>query len=92
MKKSKDIIEQTVDNEILVIPIVDGVAQMNQVCCLTQTSALIWKMFSTDVDISVDEIVNKVSEHYNISKSEIENDIFEFIKDMLLLNIIVDGE
>lgn len=88
MKKNNNVIEQKVDHEILVIPIINGVAQMKQVCCLSESGTLIWEMLSSDVDISEDEIIAKVATHYNVLEDDIKSDIANFINDMKAQQII----
>lgn len=88
MKRNSNVIEQQVDNEILVIPVIDGVAQMKQVCCLSESGVYIWQNIPSDKNVSAEEIVNLVSNHYNVPSEEVENDVLEFI-DLMKQNKIV---
>ena len=92
MKKNPQVIEQRVDNELLIIPMVDGVAQMKQVCCLSESGAVIWELMAEKEDITEDEIIEGVALHYQISSTDIREDILGFINMMAAQNIVIREE
>ena len=92
MKKNSQIIEQQVDNELLIIPIIDGVAQMKQVCCLSESGAIIWELMSYQKDITEDELIESVALHYQISPATIREDVLELIDMMIDQKIVIREE
>lgn len=82
MRKNPQVIEQELDDEIMVIPIVDGIAQMKRVCCLSGSGVFIWSILSNNIKIETVEIINKVAVHYQLPKEDVKEDILEFIQIM----------
>ncbi len=89
MKKNPQVIEQKVDNEILVIPVIEGVAQMKQVCCLSESGSIIWEILSTNEEVSEGEVISAMASYYKIRESEIREDILEFINLMKEQQIVI---
>lgn len=88
MRKSSNIIEQKIEDEVLVIPIVDGIAQMKQVCCLSNSGTQIWELLSEKEDITEQDIVKKLSEIYDVPCEEIEEDVLAFVELMKKYKIV----
>ena len=88
MRKSNNIIEQKIEDEVLVIPIVDGVAQMKQVCCLSNSGTCIWELLSETEEITEQEIIKHLSVIYNVPCEEIEEDVLSFVELMKKYKIV----
>ena len=61
---------------------------MNSVYTLNESGAFIWELI--DGKRNVEEIINKLTEEYDIDHDSAEKDLFSFINDMsnyLIINI-----
>lgn len=77
---------------VLIIPVVDDVPDMERVLCLVGTSLDIWEML--DKHMSINDIALEISKKYNIEKTRVEKDVLDFIHNLIMENYILftDGE
>jgi hypothetical protein len=75
-------------NEMVAVPIVDNVAQMNSVFTLNHTAAFIVGMMREPV--SMDEILAAVTSEFEVDMTQARNDISEIIEKGMGLGIIIE--
>ena len=66
---------------ILIIPNMEGVPDMRNVLCLSDTSLYIWKMIVEQKNVG--QMVDEMSQKYKRGKEELERDLKEFIEILL---------
>ena len=85
--KKAEIIEQDFNGQFFIIVVRDGVADMENVCCLSNTSYDVWKLIRGE--ISIKEIVNQFMKIYNVDYTTAKRDILEFLGESLIEGMIL---
>ena len=78
--RSISIVTRKTGNEYVLVPITNNIADMNSVYTLNETGAFIWELI--DGKRSVEEIIIKLTNEYDIDKQNAESDVFTFIENM----------
>lgn len=85
---SPNIVTRKTGSEYVLVPVANNIADMNSVYTLNESGAFIWELI--DGKRNVEEIINKLTEEYDIDHDSAEKDLFSFINDMsnyLIINI-----
>lgn len=77
---SPDVVFRKINEEYLLIPLTDNIADMDSIYRLSETGAFIWEMIDGMRDIS--DITAKVVEEFNVEREEAEKDVVEFFRDV----------
>jgi len=77
---SPDVVFRKINEEYLLIPLTDNIADMDSIYRLSETGAFIWGMIDGMRDIS--DITAKVVEEFNVEREEAEKDVVEFFRDV----------
>jgi len=80
LSQSTSIVTRKTGNEYVLVPITDNIADMNSVYTLNETGAFIWEQI--DGKRSVEEIIDELTNEYDIDKQNAESDVFNFIENM----------
>jgi hypothetical protein len=80
LSQSTSIVTRKTGNEYVLVPITNNIADMNSVYTLNETGAFIWELI--DGKRSVEEIIIKLTNEYDIDKQNAESDVFIFIENM----------
>jgi methyltransferase-like protein len=78
--RSPDIVTRKTGSEYVLVPVTNNIADMNSVYTLNETGAFIWELI--DGVKSVGEIIDAVTEEYEIDNESASNDVDSFIKNM----------
>ena len=78
--RSISIVTRKTGNEYVLVPITNNIADMNSVYTLNETGAFIWEQI--DGKRNVEEIINELTNEYDIDKQNAESDVFTFIENM----------
>jgi methyltransferase-like protein len=85
---SPNIVTRKTGSEYVLVPVANNIADMNSVYTLNEPGAFIWELI--DGKRNVEEIINALTEEYDIDHDSAEKDVFSFINDMsnyLIINI-----
>lgn len=85
---SPSIVTKKTGSEYVLVPVANNIANMNSVYTLNETGAFIWELINGKRNI--EEIIERVTEEYNIDHDTAAEDVFSFINDMcnyLIINI-----
>jgi len=77
---SPRVVFRKINEEYLLIPLTDNIADMDSVYRLSETGAFIWEMIDGERDIS--DITSKVTEEFNVERDEAERDILQFFSEV----------
>ena len=88
-KKSDNIIPRKIEDEYVLVPLVNNIADMNNVYTLGNVAAFIWEAF--DGNKTVKEIVDLVVDEFDVNYEIAKNDVLEYIKE-LQENKIIDKQ
>jgi hypothetical protein len=85
---SPNIVTRKTGSEYVLVPVANNIADMNSVYTLNEPGAFIWELINGKRNI--EEIINALSEEYDVDHDSAEKDVFSFINDMsnyLIINI-----
>jgi methyltransferase-like protein len=80
LSHSTTVVTRKTGNEYVLVPISNNIADMDKVFTLNETGAFIWEQI--DGKRSVEEIINSLTEEYDIEKVTASEDVFTFIDNM----------
>jgi hypothetical protein len=77
---SPRVVFRKINEEYLLIPLTDNIADMDSIYRLSETGAFIWEMTDGERDIS--DITSKVVEEFEVGSEEAEKDVLQFFTDV----------
>jgi len=80
LSHSPSVVTRKTGNEYVLVPVTDNIADMDSVYTLNETGAFIWEQI--DGKKSVEEIIDAMTEEYEIDKDTATADVLEFISKM----------
>ena len=80
LSHSKSIVTTKTGNEYVLVPVANNIADMNSVYTLNETGAFIWEHINGEN--SVEDIINKMMEEYEVDFLTASEDLNSFIDDM----------
>jgi len=88
--KSDDIVAREIEGELIIIPIVAGIGNMeNELYAMDEIGQEIWKRL--DGTRSVGHIVDELCVLYDADRETIQKDVLGFLKEITSRNIITAG-
>ena len=78
-----------IGEECILVPIRQGVGDLESIYTLNETAARIWDFL--DGHASVGEIRDKIIENYEVTPQEAEKDLFEHIQDLQRIQAISES-
>ena len=85
-KRNEDFVYRKIENETILVPIKDNVGDMSCIYNLNEVGAFIWEHL--DGEKTVDDLKNMVTEEFDVSGSEAEKDLYEFVGDLIAIEAI----
>ncbi len=73
---SPAVVFRRINDEFLLIPLTDNIADMDSLYRLTETGAFIWELI--DGELSVGDITSKMVEEFDVEREIAEKDVLEF--------------
>jgi len=86
-KQSEGFVEQDVSGELILVPLVDSVAKMNEVITLNELGAFIYKMLKDPMGFEV--ILSNVLQEYDVEKGKAIVDLNNFLESALEKKIVL---
>ncbi len=78
--RSDRVAVRRINDECLLIPLTDDIADMDSLYRLNETGAFIWELIDGRRDIK--EITSRVAEEFDVDQREAEKDILLFLVDV----------
>lgn len=75
--KDNQAVTRSIAGETIIVPIRSGVGDLNSIYTLNEVGTSIWQLI--DGERSVDELIERISSEYEVSKEEASKDVFEFL-------------
>jgi 5'(3')-deoxyribonucleotidase len=88
LSHSKSIVTTKTGNEYVLVPVANNIADMNSVYTLNETGAFIWEHINGEN--CVEDIINEMTQEYDVDFTTASNDVFSFIEDMKNYLVIED--
>ena len=86
-KQNKNFVLRQIDNESILVPIKDNVGDMNGIYNLNELGAFIWQ--NIKCKNSVADIKEMILSEFEVSESQAEADLNEFVNDLRRIEAIV---
>ena len=86
-KRNDNFVFRQIENETILVPIKDNVGDMNCIYNLNEVGAFIWQ--NIQCKNSVSDIKNMIFSEFDITESQAETDLDEFVKDLKEIEAIV---
>jgi methyltransferase-like protein len=80
LSQSTTVVTRKTENEYVLVPITNNIADMNSVYTLNETGAFIWEQI--DGKRNIEDIINELTGEYDIDFKNAESDVFTFIENM----------
>ncbi|MGQ1946921.1 PqqD family protein [Geofilum sp. OHC36d9] len=84
--KKESFVTRKVDNEMVLVPLVNSVADMTKVLTLNDTGISILEAMNGQN--TVEEIISQLLETYNVQRERLQEDVERFIENAILKGII----
>lgn len=79
--KSKNIVTREIEGEVILVPVVSEATEMDSIYVLNETSSFIWNLL--DGKNSLDDILNRMLDTYDVTPERAKKDIKDFINTLL---------
>jgi hypothetical protein len=90
MKIKNDLILRRIGSEYVIIVPDKNTVDLTEVYTLNETSAWIWEQFK-DRDFTVEQIVDRVEEHYEVAREKAMHDVLHFVNILRAGELITDN-
>lgn len=88
-KKSDSIVFRKIGDECILVPIRQGAGDLESIYTLNGTAARIWELL--DGRTNVLEIRDKLTEKFDVTPQEAEEDLLRHLKDLASIKAIVEN-
>jgi hypothetical protein len=88
-KKSDSIVFRKIGDECILVPIQQGVGDLDSIYTLNGTAARIWELL--DGRTRVLEIRDQLTEEFDVTPQEAEEDLLRHLKDLASIKAIVEN-
>jgi hypothetical protein len=82
-KKTNRYVYRNIGGEGILIPVRDGICNLENMLILNETSTAIWENFHESEQIAPSQITNWLLEEYEVEKDQAEKDISEMLHDLV---------
>ena len=79
MKIKKDYVLKKIGYELIIVPINNEAIRFNGIITVNKTGAFLFNILQ-ESDISFEELIEKVMDHYDVDEGRARNDALAFIK------------
>jgi hypothetical protein len=86
--RNGDVISRKIAGELFLVPVKGKIADMENIFALTPVAEYIWDRL--DGRKSLNEILNDVVDHFDVSKEQAESDVLEFITELVGAGLIAE--
>ena len=85
-KRNKDFIYRKIENETILVPIKNNVGDMGCIYNLNEVGAFVWEHL--DGEKTLDDLKNMVTQKFDVSDQEAEEDLIQFVGDLIDIEAI----
>ncbi len=85
-KKISNIVEKEIGGELIIVPLVDSVAQMDKVFSINEVGVFIFSLL--DESISFENLLEKVVNEFDVSANEAAQDVKAFLEKAIEIGVV----
>ena len=79
--RNREVVSRQIEGELVIVPIRRGVGDLNSLYTLNPVGSALWEFM--DEGHTVPEMVNRVCDEFEVSSTQAQTDIQEFLNSML---------
>ena len=79
--RNREVVARQIEGELIIVPIRRGVGDLNSLYTLNPVGSVLWE-FMTESH-TVDEMVSRVCEEFEVTTSDAQNDIEKFLNSLM---------
>jgi Coenzyme PQQ synthesis protein D (PqqD) len=79
--RNREVVARQIEGELVIVPIRSGVGDLNSLYTLNQVGSVLWDFMSEGH--TIEEMVSRVCDEFEVSGSQAQNDIQNFLGAML---------
>ncbi|MCU0594857.1 MAG: PqqD family protein [Desulfobacterota bacterium] len=87
-KRNDDIVFRKIGDESLLVPIRQGVGDLESIYTLNETAARIWELL--DGTATGKEIRNKITEEFDVTPEEADKDLIQLLEELAGIKAIIE--
>ena len=87
-KRNQKLVSRRIDDETLIVPIRGGVGDLDSIFAVNAVGSQIWDLLAEEV--SLDEIVKRISSEYDIALEQLRGDVQSFLTDLSSIGLLVE--
>jgi hypothetical protein len=88
-RKDASIVSQEIAGEVILVPIRQGVGEVNSIYTLNETAARVWSLI--DGQHTLEEIHQQILSEFDVNDAQARQDLFEIIDQLQQMGAIVGG-
>lgn len=89
--QSEDVVSREIEGELIIVPLIAGIGDMeDELYTLNETGQAIWNRL--DGTMSLEVIINALSEEFDASLDVVKNDCLGLIQELLKRKMIIELE
>jgi len=88
-RRSEDMVFRKIGDECILVPIRQGAGDLESIYTLNQTAARIWELL--DGTTKGIEIRDKITEEFDVTPKEAEEDLVHHLQELASINAIVEA-
>ena len=85
-KRNEDFVYRKIENETILVPIKNNVGDMGCIYNLNEVGAFVWEHL--DGEKTLDDLKNMVTQEFDVSAQEAEEDLIQFVGDLIDIEAI----
>jgi hypothetical protein len=85
-KRNEDFVYRKIENETILVPIKNNVGDMGCIYNLNEVGAFVWEHL--DGEKTLDDLKNMVTQEFDVSDQEAEEDLIQFVGDLIDIEAI----
>jgi Coenzyme PQQ synthesis protein D (PqqD) len=79
--RNREVVARQIEGELVIVPIRSGVGDLNSLYTLNQVGSVLWDFMNEGH--TIEEMVSRVCDEFEVSGSQAQNDIQNFLGAML---------
>jgi hypothetical protein len=87
---SKDVVARLIEEELIIVPIVAGIGDMDdELFSVNESGKIIWDKL--DGKSSLLQIIQSIADQYSVPRDEVEKDVRGFVGELLRRKMIINA-
>ena len=76
--KATDLVTRSIGGETIIVPVTNGVGDLNAIYTLNEMGARIWDLLDGNTDVK--QVVETITEEYEVPEEQAEEDVLDYLR------------